>query len=113
MRTSVILILAVSLLLIGPAAGQGKSQRSATLKLSKGTPLTLRGAHFDPRERVRVTVSNRLKRTKVVNAGASGSFVVSFQDSYDRCTGLFARAVGTGGSRATLKMPQLGCPPRL
>jgi hypothetical protein len=109
----VVIVIALSLGLIGSAASGGESRDKATLKLTKGVPLTLRGAHFAPKERVRVTVSSKLKRAKVVRASVGGGFVVSFQDAYDRCTGLFALAAGATGSRATLKMPQLGCPPRL
>jgi hypothetical protein len=113
MRIGVIVIVALSLALVGVGAGDGESRSRATLKLSKGIPLTLRGAHFLPGERVRVTVSNSLKRTKLVRSTSSGTFVVSFQDSLDRCNGLLALAIGARGSRATLKMPQLGCPPGL
>lgn len=113
MRIGLVVIVALSLVLLGSAAGEGESRGKATLKLSKGIPLTLRGAHFLPNERVRVTVSSKLKRTKLVSANGSGGFVVSFQDAYDRCNGLLALAAGAQGSRAMLKMPQLGCPPRL
>jgi hypothetical protein len=113
MRIGLVVVVALSLGLLGSAAGDGESRSKATLKLSKGTPLTLRGAHFVPNERVRVTVSSKLKRTKLVNVNRSGAFVVSFQEAFDRCNGLLALAVGRSGSRATLKMPQLGCPPRL
>jgi hypothetical protein len=114
MRIGLVVIVALSLVLLGSAtAGEGESRSKATLKLSKGIPLTLRGAHFLPNERVRVTVSSTLKRTKLVSASASGAFVVSFQQAFDRCNGLLALATGARGSRAMLKMPQLGCPPRL
>jgi hypothetical protein len=113
MRIALVVIVALSLGLLGSAAGEGESRSKATLKLSRGMPLTLRGTHFLPNERVRVTVSSEMKRTKRVVANAAGAFVVSFQTAYDRCDGLLALAVGTGGSRAMLKMPQLGCPPSL
>jgi hypothetical protein len=113
MRVGLAVIVALSLVLLGSAAGEGESRGKATLKLTRGVPLTLRGAHFLPNERVRVTVSSELKRTKLLSANASGGFVVSFQDAFDRCNGLLALATGARGSRAVLKMPQLGCPPRL
>lgn len=113
MRIGLVVMVLSSLALSGSAVGGGESRDKATLKLARGVPLTLRGAHFLPNERVRVTVSSKLKRTKPVTASDSGAFVVRFQDAYDRCSGLLAIAAGTRGSRATLKMPQLGCPPTL
>jgi hypothetical protein len=113
MKIALVITAALSLALLGSAAGGGESREKATLKLSKGIPLTLRGAHFLANERVRVTVSSEFTRTKRVTANDSGVFVVSFQTAYDRCSGLLAVAVGARGSRAGLKMPQLGCPPRL
>jgi hypothetical protein len=110
MRIALVITAAFCLALLGSAAGEGESRSRATLKLSKGMPLTLRGAHFLPSERVRVTVSGELRRTKHVAANGSGVFLVSFQTAYDRCSGLLALAVGARGSRAMLKMPQLGCP---
>jgi hypothetical protein len=103
---------AASLVLAASAAGGSDTRAKPTLKLTRGMPLTLRGAHFAPKERVRVTVSSELKRTKLVRASGSGGFGVTFQDAYDRCDGLFALATGARGSRATLKLPPLGCPPR-
>ena len=113
MRIAAVVIAAFGLALLGVGASEGESRKGATLKFAKGVPLTLRGAHFLPRERVRVTVTSELKRTKLVTASATGTFVVSFQAAFDRCNGLLALAIGSQGSRARLKMPQLGCPPRL
>jgi hypothetical protein len=110
MRIGLVITVALSLALSGSAAGGGESASKATLKLMRGMPLTVRGGHFLPNERVRVTVSSELTRTKQVSANASGAFVVSFPIALDRCSGLLATAVGARGSRARLKMPQLGCP---
>jgi hypothetical protein len=112
MRTLAV-IGAVSLVLAASAAGGSEARGKPTLKLVSGTALTLRGAHFATRERVRVTVTTDRRLTKRVTASGSGAFVVRFDLVYDRCSGLFALATGTEGSRATLKMPQLGCPPSL
>lgn len=94
---------------LGSAAIDGESRQKATLKLS-GAPLTLRGAHFRPNERVRVTVTSMLRRTRQVTASPAGVFVVRFAGAQDRCSGLVALAVGARGSRAALKLPPLGCP---
>lgn len=113
MRIVLVVIVALSLGLLGSAAGARESRGKATLKLARGVPLTLRGTHFRPDERVRVTVTSELRRTKHVTANGAGVFVVSFQAALDRCDGLLAVAVGARRSRAMLKMPQLGCPPSL
>jgi hypothetical protein len=111
MRIGLVVIFVLSLALLGSAAGDGGQVRQkATLKLSGGAPLTLRGAHFRPNERVRVTVTSMLRRTRQVTASPAGVFVVRFAGAQDRCSGLVALAVGARGSRAGLKLPPLGCP---
>lgn len=102
--------LALGLALVGSVANGGESRKKATLQLSGGIPLTLRGANFLPGERVRVTISGELRRTKQVTATRAGAFVVRFSAAYDRCSGLLAVAVGARGSRAVLKLPPLACP---
>jgi hypothetical protein len=113
MRIGLVVIVALGLVLLGSTiAGGGESRAKPTLKFSGGVPLTLRGAHFRPSEKVRLTVKSEFKRTRLAAANGSGAFVVQFQDAYDRCSGLLATAVGERGSRAMLKLPPLGCPPR-
>jgi hypothetical protein len=110
MRIFLVVALALGLALLGSAANGGESRQKATLKLSGGAPLTLRGAHFLANERVRVTVSGKVTRTKQVTASRTGVFVVRFQTAYDRCSTTIALAVGARGSRAGLKLPPLACP---
>ncbi len=105
-----VVIIVLGLAVLGSAAIGGESRQKATLKLSSGAPMTLRGAHFRPNERVRVTVTSMLRRTRQVTASPSGTFVVRFAGAHDRCSGLVALAVGARGSRAGLKLPPLGCP---
>jgi hypothetical protein len=107
----VTLVLGLALAVLGSTAIGGESRKKATLRLSSDAPLTLRGANFLPSERVRVTVSGgELRRTKQVTATRSGVFVVRFDAAYDRCSGYIARAVGTRGSRASVKLPLPACP---
>jgi hypothetical protein len=114
MRIVLVVIFALSLALLGSTAGDGgQVSTKPTLKLSRGAPLTVRGANFRPSEKVRVTVKSERTRTKLATATGSGVFVVRFQDAYDRCSGLLATAIGDRGSRAMLKLPQPMCPPRL
>jgi hypothetical protein len=116
MRSALVIALALSLALFGTAAagGSATSSAKATLKLERGAPLTLRGSRFVPAERVVVSVRGGKRQTKRVTANGRGGFVVSFPRlSYDRCDPLFALAVGSRGSRASLKMPPRLCPPSL
>jgi hypothetical protein len=95
---------------VGETAGTGR----ATLTLTDRAPLKLRGRGFLARERVRITVSAPIRKTKRVTASVRGSFVVTFEDVVvDRCHRLIASAVGNGGSRASAKLPQPQCPPPL
>lgn len=107
--TAVLLTLAPA----GAAADQlGKGKPG--LRVVGGPMLVVRGTHFVPGERVKVTVTvgERLSRETV--ADGRGSFAVRFRTSFDRCSSsLTALAVGSRGSRARAKMPELMCPPRL
>jgi hypothetical protein len=109
----VIAAAALSLAVFGSAASGGESGGKPALKLVRGAPLTLRGTRFVSGERVRVSASSGRTSTRRVNANGSGLFVVRFPFGYDRCNGLLVTAVGSDGSRATLKRPELLCPPRL
>lgn len=116
MRYAVAITVAAALTLAGSAAsGAGDASRKATLRLASGTPLTVRGLYFAPRERVRLSVSGGQQARRRVTANAVGSFVAQFAFDYDRCNRLVVLAVGSEGSRAGLKRPELKllCPPRL
>jgi hypothetical protein len=114
MRYAFVIAFAVGLALLGSAAtGAGEARGKATLKLTKGAPLTIRGSHFVPRERVRLRVTSGDQATRRVTANGTGGFVAQFQLDFDRCNGLLVRAIGSEGSDAALKSPELMCPPRL
>jgi hypothetical protein len=50
-----------------------------TLRIVADTPLTLRGAHFQPREAVRVNVTmGELRLARQTRAGSLGGFTVRF-----------------------------------
>ena len=100
--------------MLGAGAGgsEGAAVGKPALKLAKPVPLTVQGMRFRPGERVRVTVRDVPNGRRKVTAGPRGGFVVRFAGVvYDRCDGLFVSAVGSQGSRATLKRPQLFCAP--
>jgi hypothetical protein len=118
MRYAIAIALAASAVGILGAAANGAPDgvtRKATLKLTRSAPLTVRGSRFVPRERVRVSVSGSREATRRVTASAAGAFVVQFATfTFDRCNaGLSVVAVGSEGSRAGLKLPEMLCPPPL
>ena len=49
------------------------------LRLVDADPLTIRGVRFEPRERVRVTISGDVSAWRVVRASPRGTFVRPFQ----------------------------------
>jgi hypothetical protein len=99
----------VSGLALALVAGAGGATAPA-LKLVRAKPLTIQGVRFVPGERVTVTLTKlRVRRTRRAAATAAGRFVVRFDVPLSRC-GATVRAVGSQGSRATLKRPPLpGC----
>lgn len=110
-----ILVLALGVLAITVgSAGAEVSKRSARLQLTAGDPVKIRGTGFLSGERVRVrVVAGHAGKRTTVSAGRAGVFVATFPTvSRDRCSGLFAEAVGNGGSHARLKLrAQPLCPP--
>jgi hypothetical protein len=107
--------LALFLLLPGAAGGSpSTAERKALLRLATAQPVALRGSSFLGGERVTVVAASQGRlRTKVVTAGAAGTFLVQFAGlPFDRCEGLVAIARGTRGSFAVYKLPDVACPPR-
>lgn len=85
----------------------------ATLRLQDRTPITLAGAGFRQGERVRVTLVRQTSSGRMIRAGRNGSFVVIFRGATaTRCDLVRAVAVGSGGTRAVLKiLPAPACLP--
>jgi hypothetical protein len=103
---------ALALVIASFGAGSTSSQHPA-LRLLKTAPLTLAGAHFRTRERVRVTVTvDGTRSARTVRASGKGSFVAGFTTGVGRCSTVRAVAVGTAESRAVLKyLPAPACLP--
>ena len=107
--------LALALLLPSAAGGApSTANRKAVLGLATAQPVALRGSRFLSGERVTVVAASQGRlRTKVVTAGAAGTFLVQFVGlPFDRCEGFAAIARGSRGSFATYKLPDVMCPPR-
>jgi hypothetical protein len=94
------------------AGGGAAASTQASLSLVDRQSVVLRGRGFHPLERVRVTVQTGVTRVAYVRAARAGSFTVTFLGTnVPRCGGLFARARGSAGSLATLKIPLPACMP--
>jgi hypothetical protein len=108
-----LVVLALALGLAGFADGsRPRSDRGAKLAVVTIEPLTLRGTRFLAAEKVRLTVvagGDRFVRRPT--AGPAGSFTQRVPAAnVDRCDRLLAVAVGSRGSRASIKPFQLACP---
>jgi hypothetical protein len=106
-------VLALVLAFVALTLADGASGSAhATLALVNRQPLVLHGRGFRPSERVRVVASSGATVARNVRASAAGGFTVRFAEmSVPRCGGMFARARGSSGSLATLKIPLPACLP--
>ena len=87
-----------------PAGAGGGSTFTPSLKLLRAAPLRVAGAHFRPRERVRVTVSFGARHVHTTLAASrSGTFVIGFKTRAGRCETVTGFALGRAGSRAAFK----------
>jgi hypothetical protein len=105
MRTALVLgALFAALASSALAAGQ-----TPTLRLLDARPLTLRGEHFRPGERVFVTLHTARPYAKNVTVRADGSFIVQFPGASMRCGRVHATARGAAGDRAALASRRVFC----
>jgi hypothetical protein len=99
-------------LLVAAVAAPAYASNAATLRVVKERPLVLRGADFQARERVRVTVRTAAKTwTRQTQAGARGGFTVELRVLVDFCTTslrILAHGRSTGTVRA--RLPRRVCP---
>jgi hypothetical protein len=105
---------AASALLLAGLGAASTSTRHASLRLLKQSPYQVGGSGFAARERVRVVASAaQVSVTKRVRASRRGTFAAAFSFGAGHCSGLRVVAVGSAGSRATLKRPPLpACMPQ-
>ena len=104
---------AVLMLALTTAAGGGTTG-PPTVRFIDLIPVKVRGAHFVPREDVRVTLrAGEAKRVRTAHTSAHGGFTVDFGTlrKRDRCSGSVAIvAVGDSGDRASYRLPPMACP---
>jgi hypothetical protein len=112
--------LAVLLALAGAGLAQAGATQRPTLRLAASDPLVVRGLHFYPAERVRVTIRSgsiwTLRSgsiwTRRVRTTERGSFRVVFANATrDRCEFLVATANGVRGDHAFLRIAPAECAP--
>ena len=72
-------------------------------------PVSVRGAHFQTWERVRVTLGSNGPALQT-RATAQGALAATFRDvAIERCDGYVVRADGSKGSRAVARARPLTC----
>lgn len=98
----------------GAVAVPASSGVSATLRLQDRSPITVAGAGFNRGERVRVTLTMDTNMRKTTRTDRRGAIRVIFSGATAaRCDMIRVIAVGSGGSRATLKiLPAPACMPQ-
>ena len=102
----IVLIAAVAAALLGLSASSGlaTSQVAPAVKFVKLRPFTVQGSHFKARERVVLTLTSGKHWTATRTATVAGTFTASFATSaLTKCSAYTVRAVGSRGSRVTLK----------
>jgi hypothetical protein len=112
----VTLIASVVMALAASNSVASESGARPALKVRSLAPVMLVGERFRARERVVVRIETSGEtRSRRLRASRLGAFVAQFPGAVvDRCNADFrAVAVGSLGSRAEAKLPQLQCPPRL
>jgi hypothetical protein len=93
---------------LAASGSAGAARPVPSLTLADTQPVVLHGAHFRPRESVRV---DALGTHVAVRASARGTFTVTVgQGPLPRC-GARIQAVGARGSIALLKLPLPACMP--
>jgi hypothetical protein len=94
------------------STAESAADRKAQLSVVKAKPLALRGTGFRPNESVRITLLASVKRSvRRATAGPNGSFKVSFSRGGEGCSLMIAHAVGSQGSRASVRVGRPPCPP--
>ena len=91
----------------------GEAATTPKLRLVGTQPLVIRGESFEPGERVLLTALTPSRSPRVrIRASSTGRFKVSFDSVVRPCgSSVAVRALGSLGSRATLRLPGVPCIP--
>jgi hypothetical protein len=113
MRTTLAAAALLAALALAPGATPSPAA-NPSVRFFTLIPVKVRGAHFAPGKRVRLTLhAGAATRVRTAVASERGSFAVSFGRlaERDRCSGSVAvTAVGAGGDRASYRLPPMACP---
>jgi hypothetical protein len=96
------------------ATGLGTAAvRQPRLAITDPAPLTVRGSGFRVGERVTVTATVRVRRSRSAVADARGRFTVRFAglNVENGCASYVIRALGDRGTRAAIKVTTVCAPP--
>jgi hypothetical protein len=108
-------MLCAALLLACGIAATASARVPPSLHITDMRPVQVRGSHFRPLERVRVTVViDNTRHLRIVRSTRVGAFVATFAATvtFDPCTSsLAAYATGARGDKATMTVAQRLCPP--
>lgn len=101
-------VVLVAVVLGFSALAKKDARATPSLRVIHASPLAVRGAHFQGRERVRLTTGAKTVRAK---ASGDGTFVVTIRGA-TRCDSVRVLARGSAGSYAVLKvLPSPECLP--
>ena len=103
-------MLALAGLLIASVSLAGAAE-APRVRVSETEPLTVRGSHFRPGERVKIVVRSGGSRSETSQrASADGSFSALLPAlKFDECRGYVVKAEGSQGSRASHKLRGAEC----
>lgn len=75
-----------SIAIVRAAAAGGAARATPSLVLTRLSPVTVRGRHFRPRIRVKLTLVTQRGLSRSARPGASGGFTLTFPTAIDRCS---------------------------
>ena len=112
-------ILAIAIASMSAAIGYARAVHTATparstkasLKIVKLGPITVRGSHFTPDMRVKLTFSSSSQTVRYRMADRHGTFTLAFHVTYDRCAGYVITARQRNGTTAVIHGPRPECAP--
>jgi hypothetical protein len=109
-----VLLAVVALALVASTTALGAADaRNPSLRITDLSPLTVQGANFKPRERVKLLVNVGMPLSRAVRAGSRGRFVARLGVHVDAgaCSAV-VQAIGAAGSRALVDIARPGCDER-
>ena len=101
MKAAVLIAGVCLLTAAGSAGAQGTQTSRPQLAVTDTRPFEVRGAGFEPGERVQVLLAvNGSQRFQRTVASSSGVFTVRFSVSFGPCSRFMVKALGSKGSSA-------------